>query len=87
VTPNLTQSPPPSVTQRGAQHLLHEAFATPADIQLVDGRMHVTLNPLSAPHRTRAIAGLCQQLTDTETVYPGTDHTLVYTIKNPDDLA
>ena len=49
--------------------------------------MHVTLNPLSAPHRTRAIAGLCQQLTDTETVYPGTDHTLIYTIKTPDDLA
>jgi len=31
----------------------------------------------------RAIAALCQQLTDTETVYPGTDLTLVYTVKNP----
>ena len=70
-----------------ARSLLHKAFATPADIQLIDSQMHVTLNPLSAPHRTRAIAGLCQQLTDTETVYPGTDHTLIYTIKTPDDLA
>jgi len=70
-----------------ARSLLHEAFATPADIQLIDGRMHVTLNPLSAPHRTRAIAGLCQQLTDTETLYPGTDHTLVYAIKSPNDPA
>lgn len=70
-----------------ARSLLHEAFATPADIRLVDGRMHLTLNPLSAPHRTRAIAALCRELTDTETLYPGTDHPLIYTIKNPDDSA
>ncbi|MEX2551355.1 MAG: putative transposase [Nitriliruptoraceae bacterium] len=70
-----------------ARSLLHEAFASPADIQIIDGRMHVTLNPLSAPHRTRAIAGLCRDLTDTETLYPGTDHPLVYTVKNPDDSA
>ena len=47
--------------------LLHEAFTTPADIQLIDGRIHITLNPMSSPHRTRAIAGLCQALTDTQT--------------------
>jgi hypothetical protein len=70
-----------------ARSLLHEAFATPADIRLVDGRMHITLSPLSAPHRTRAVAGLCQDLTATETVYPGTDHTLVYAIKTDHDPA
>ena len=70
-----------------ARSLLHEAFATPADLQIADDRLHVTLNPLSTPARTRAIAGLCQQLTDTETLYPGTDHTLVYAIKSPNDLA
>jgi transposase len=70
-----------------ARSLLHEAFATPADIRLVDGRMHITLNPLSAPHRTRAIAGLCRDLTDTQTLYPGTHHPLVYAIKNPDGSA
>ena len=70
-----------------ARSLLHEAFATPADIRLVDGHMHVTLNALSAPHRTRAITGLCRELTDTETPYPGTNHRLIYTIKNPDSSA
>jgi transposase-like protein len=70
-----------------ARSLLREAFTTPADIRLLNGRMHITLNPLSAPHRTRAIAALCRELTDTETIYPGTDHTLVYTIKHPADLA
>ena len=70
-----------------ARSLLHETFATPADIRLVDNRMHVMLNPLSAPHRTRAIAALCDELTATQTLYPGTDLTLVYTVKTPADLA
>ena len=66
-----------------ARSLLREAFTTPADIHLNNGRMHVTLNPLSAPHRTRAIQALCDELTATQTPYPGTNHTLVYNIKNP----
>jgi transposase len=70
-----------------ARSLLREAYAAPADIRLVDNQMHVTLNPLSAPHRTRAIAALCDELTATQTLYPGTDLTLVYTVKTPDDPA
>ena len=70
-----------------ARSLLTEAFATPADLHIADGRLHVTLNPLSTPARTAAIAALCQHLTDTETLYPGTDLPLTYTIKTPADLA
>jgi hypothetical protein len=70
-----------------ARSLLHEAFATPADLQIIDGRLHVTINPLSTPARTRAIAGLCRELTETETAYPGTDLTLVYAVNNPTDPA
>ena len=66
-----------------ARSLLHETFATPADLQIHDRQLHVTLNPLSTPARTRAITALCQQLTDTETLYPGTDLTLAYTIRTP----
>lgn len=70
-----------------ARSLLTEAFATPADLHIADGRLHITLNPLSTPARTAAIGGLCQQLTDTQTLYPGTDLSLVYAIKSPTDLA
>jgi hypothetical protein len=38
-----------SRAHREARSLLHETFAIPADIRLVDGRMHITLNPLAAP--------------------------------------
>lgn len=44
--------------------------------------LHLRINPLSAPRRTRALAGLCADLTATKTTYPGTDLTLVYTVKD-----
>lgn len=67
--------------QDEARTLLREAFHTPADLQIIGNELHVTLNPLSAPRRTRAITGLCHELTATRTLYPGTNLTLVYTTK------
>ena len=34
--------------------LLHELFATAGDIRVCDRELHITLAPLSSPHRTRA---------------------------------
>jgi hypothetical protein len=47
----------------------------------VGDQLHVRINALSAPRRSRALAALCVELTDTETIYPGTDLTLVYSVK------
>jgi hypothetical protein len=66
-----------------ARTLLREAFASPADLQVVGNELHVRLDPLSAPRRSRAIAGLCQELTATKTIYPGTELILVYSVKEP----
>ena len=65
-----------------ARSLLREAFRSPADLEVRGAQLHVRLSPLSAPRRTRAIAGLCEQLTATKTIYPGTDLTLIYSIKS-----
>ncbi|MEK6278704.1 MAG: putative transposase [Actinomycetota bacterium] len=67
--------------QDEARTLLREAFRAPADLQVLGQELHVRLSPLSAPRRTRAIAGLCDELTATKTLYPGTQLTLVYSIK------
>ncbi len=64
-----------------ARSLLREAFRSPADLEVVGQELQVRLAPLSAPRRTRAIAGLCDELTTTRTHYPGTKLTLVYSIK------
>ena len=64
-----------------ARTLLREIYSSPADLQIVGTQLHVRINALSAPRRSRALAGLCAELTETETTYPGTNLVLVYTVK------
>ncbi len=70
-----------------ARALLREAFQVAGDLQVRDDLLEVRLNPLSAPRRTRALAALCQHLTATQTLYPGTNLRLVFTVKTPPELA
>jgi len=65
-----------------ARKLLGEAFSSPADLEVIGDELHVRINPLSAPRRSRAIAGLCNALNATETRYPGTTLRLVYKVKD-----
>jgi Transposase protein len=61
--------------------LLQEAYRTSGDLQIVNGDLHVRLDPLTAPRRSRALAALCTALTATQTVYPGTTHKIIYMVK------
>ena len=56
-------------------------FRASADLQIENMTLHVRINPLSAPRRTRALAELCEELTATATLYPGTNLTLAYSVK------
>jgi hypothetical protein len=72
----------PNPAKRAAKdRVLREIFNAPADVQIIGTDLHVRVHPLSAPRRTRALAGLCADLTATHTFYPGTELTLVYTVK------
>lgn len=64
-----------------ARSPLREAFNTPGDLLVHDGVLDVRLDPLSAPRRTRALAALCEVLTDAEITYPGTGLVLRYSVK------
>jgi transposase len=61
--------------------LLREAFKTTGDIHIDGDTLHVDLDPLSAPRRSRALAALAAELTATETHYPDTDLKIEYTVK------
>jgi transposase-like protein len=67
--------------QDEARGLMREAFTLPGDLEITGSTLHVRLDPASAPRRSRALAALCVELTDTQTRYPGTDLTLAYSIK------
>lgn len=59
----------------------------PGDLEVHDGIIDVRLDPLSAPRRTRALQALCEQLSEAQTVYPGTDLVLRYSVKDRPGIA
>jgi hypothetical protein len=63
--------------------LLHELFNSAGDIRLCDHQLHVTLAPLSSPHRTRAAQALCQILDQTATVFPGSRLRIRFAVRPP----
>ena len=67
--------------QDEARSLLREAFTRPGDLQILGDTLHIRLDPASAPRRSRALASLCAELTDTHTRYPGTDLKIAYSVK------
>ena len=60
--------------------LLHAAFASSADLRLDDGVLNVILAPQSSPHRSAAIQALCEELNETNSIFPGTDLRLRYAV-------
>ena len=60
--------------------LLHEIFHAAADIEVTDTELLVTICPLSSPHRTLAVQALCETLTETATVFPGSSLTMRFAI-------
>jgi len=67
--------------------LVQAALASAADIVVAADKreLRVTLAPMSSPHRTRAIAALCYQLTAAAAAFPGTRLRLLYAVAEPPD--
>ena len=52
--------------------LLREAFTSSGSLEVRDGELRVTLAPMSARRRTRAVVALCEQLNEACVRIPGT---------------
>jgi transposase len=52
--------------------LLHAAFQSPARLEVVEDELRVTIGGQSSPHRTAALAALCEQLDALAIPFPGT---------------
>jgi len=70
-------------TENEGRTLIHELLSISADLRVSGSELHVTLHPLSVPHRTEAVAGICQALTDSKTLFPGSNLSLRFTIHPP----
>lgn len=64
-----------------AHALIRQILVRPGDIRPADGHLEITLDPLPTERATKAAPELCDHLTATETVYPGTSLVLRFGIK------
>jgi hypothetical protein len=61
--------------------LVQSALTSSGDLEVTDNELRVKLNPLSSPHRSKAIRALCAKLNTTNTKFPGSKLRLVYDVK------
>ena len=61
--------------------LIQAALASAANLQVTGRELRVTLAPQSSPHRTRAIAALCEELNRRKAAFPGSNLRLIYAIQ------
>ncbi len=61
--------------------LIQSALASSAALEVTPTQLQVTLAPLSSPHRTRAIAALCETLNQSNTRFPGSALRLRYAVR------
>jgi transposase len=61
--------------------LLHSVFQSSARLEVIDGELRVTIAAQSSPHRTQALAALCEQLNTNATCFPGTDLRLLLAVE------
>jgi hypothetical protein len=68
-------------TEDEGRTLIQNALAAPGDIEVTDTELQVSLSPLTSPHRTHALAALCEHLNETNTRFPGSNLLLRFNLK------
>jgi hypothetical protein len=65
---------------------IQAALQSAAAIEPTKDELHVKLAPLSSPHRSKALAALCEALNQTNTKFPGTELMMRFSAKQYPDL-
>jgi hypothetical protein len=61
--------------------LVTSALAARGDIEVSDGELRVSLDPLSSPHRTNVLIALCEHIDSTNARFPGSSLRLRFSVK------
>ena len=67
-------------TEAEGRTLIQTALRSAATIEPTDEELRVTLSPLSSPHRSKAIAAVCEELNKASTRFPGTKLRLCFAV-------
>jgi hypothetical protein len=68
-------------TEQEGRTLIQSALAAAGDLEVTATELHVALEPLSSPHKTHALAAVCEQLNATATRFPGTKLRMHFSLK------
>ena len=61
--------------------LVQSALMASGDIEVTDTELCIALEPLSSPHKARALAAMCDDLNATNTQFPGTKLRMQFSVK------
>ena len=67
--------------EQDGRSLIRSILANAGDIEVTDQELKVTFEPLSSPHRTLALAALCEDINATTTRFPGSALRLRFDVK------
>lgn len=61
---------------------IQSALNSSGDLEVTGNKLRITLNPLSSPHRSKAVRILCEKLNAMNTIFPGSKNLrIVYGVK------
>jgi hypothetical protein len=64
---------------------IQSALQNTAAIEPIENELHINLKPLSSPHRSKALAALCEILNQTNTQFAGTKLTMRFSAEQAAD--
>jgi len=67
--------------------IIQSMLQSSGDLEVRPGCLHVVLASQSAPHRSRALAKLCEELNALETKYPGSDLLLKFSVRGQENVS
>ena len=70
-------------TEDDGRTLLHAVFQSPARMEIRKEELCITIAAQSSPHRTQAVAALCEQLDALHISFPGTNLRLRLAVETP----
>jgi hypothetical protein len=68
-------------TEQEGRTLVQSALSAGGDIEVTDDHLLVSIDPLSSPHKTQALAAVCEHLNAAKTLFPGTRLNMRFAVK------
>jgi transposase len=67
--------------QHEGRALTRAILQSSGNLRMTNTELHVTLVPLASPYKTRALAALCEELTQLASTFPGTNLKMVFHVQ------